>query len=80
MTAEVVVDLNTLIPPGASLDLTYAVAINDKGEIAGFGVPPGCAAQDHPDCEWSGVVLSNEGIAVAVEGRFPQLGHDCSQR
>jgi len=44
------VDLNTLIPPGASLDLTYAVAINDKGEIAGFGVPPGCAAQDHDFC------------------------------
>jgi probable HAF family extracellular repeat protein len=39
-------DLNTLIPPGASLDLTYAVAINDRGEIAGFGVPPGCAPQD----------------------------------
>jgi len=39
-------DLNTLIPPGASLTLTFAFAINDKGEIAGFGVPPGCAPQD----------------------------------
>jgi probable HAF family extracellular repeat protein len=39
-------DLNTLIPPGASLDLTHAVAINDRGEIAGFGVPPECAPQD----------------------------------
>jgi probable HAF family extracellular repeat protein len=44
------VNLNTLIPPGASLDLTYAVAINDRGEIAGFGVPPGCAPQDHDFC------------------------------
>jgi probable HAF family extracellular repeat protein len=44
------VDLNTLIPPGASLDLTYAVAINDEGEIAGFGVPPDCALQDYETC------------------------------
>lgn len=35
------VDLNSLIPAGSSLQLTYAVAINDRGEIAGFGVSPG---------------------------------------
>jgi probable HAF family extracellular repeat protein len=35
------VDLNSLIPAGSSLQLTYAVAIDDRGEIAGFGVPPG---------------------------------------
>jgi probable HAF family extracellular repeat protein len=44
------VDLNTLIAPGASLDLTYAVAINDEGEIAGFGVPPDCAPEDYELC------------------------------
>ena len=44
------IDLHTLIPPGATLDLTYAVAINDRGEIAGFGVPPGCAPQDVELC------------------------------
>jgi probable HAF family extracellular repeat protein len=37
------VDLNTLIPRGHSLQLTYAVAINERGEIAGFGVPRGVA-------------------------------------
>ncbi len=44
------VDLNSLIPAGSSLQLTYAVAINDQGEIAGFGVPPGCAPQDYEFC------------------------------
>jgi probable HAF family extracellular repeat protein len=44
------VDLNTLIPPGADLDLTFAVSINDRGEIAGFGVPAGCAPQDYESC------------------------------
>jgi len=41
------VDLNTLIQPGASLQLTYAVAINDRGEIAGFGVPPGVLPEEY---------------------------------
>jgi probable HAF family extracellular repeat protein len=43
-------DLNTLIPPGASLKLTFAFAIDDRGEIAGFGVPPDCALQDQAAC------------------------------
>jgi probable HAF family extracellular repeat protein len=44
------IDLNTLVPPGTQLQLTYAVAINDEGEIAGFGVPPSCAVQDYELC------------------------------
>jgi probable HAF family extracellular repeat protein len=32
-----IVDLNSLIPSGASLDLYWAIGINDKGEIAGLG-------------------------------------------
>ena len=43
-------DLNTLIYPGSSLRLTSAVAINDRGMIAGFGVPPGCAPRDYELC------------------------------
>jgi probable HAF family extracellular repeat protein len=50
-------NLNTLIPPGATLDLTYAVAINDRGEIAGFGVPPDCAPQDVYVCGHAYVLM-----------------------
>lgn len=35
-------DLNALIPRNADLFLDNTFAINDRGEIAGFGVPPGC--------------------------------------
>jgi probable HAF family extracellular repeat protein len=35
-----VVDLNTLVPPGASVTLLNAFDINDRGEIAGRGVLP----------------------------------------
>jgi probable HAF family extracellular repeat protein len=43
-----IVDLNTLIPANSSLQLVVAVNINDKGEIAGTGTPPGCA--DYLEC------------------------------
>jgi probable HAF family extracellular repeat protein len=36
-----IVDLNTLIPAGSSLHLVWAPVINDRGEIAGAGVPRG---------------------------------------
>ena len=51
------VDLNNLIPPGSSLQLTFAVAINDHGEIAGFGVPAGCAPQDVDFCGHAYVLI-----------------------
>jgi hypothetical protein len=40
------VDLNSLIPGNSSLELVTALDINDRGEIAGIGVPPGVSFQD----------------------------------
>jgi len=34
------VDLNTLVPPGSSVFVPSAIAINDRGEIAARGVLP----------------------------------------
>ena len=35
-------DLNTLIASNSDLQLDNAFAISDRGEIGGFGLPPGC--------------------------------------
>jgi probable HAF family extracellular repeat protein len=40
------VDLNTLVPPGSALHLDGASQINNRGEITGRGVPPGCDNSD----------------------------------
>lgn len=74
------VDLNSLIAPGSSLQLTFAVAINDRGEIAGFGVPTGCRPQDVDFCGHAYVLIpcdedhgDNEGCEEgAHENAVPQ--------
>ena len=37
-----IVDLNAVIPASANMQLIDPVSINDRGEIAGLAVPPGC--------------------------------------
>jgi probable HAF family extracellular repeat protein len=37
-----IVDLNALIPTSANMQLVDPLSINDRGEIAGLGLPPGC--------------------------------------
>jgi len=51
------VDLNTVIPAGCSLQLENPAAINDRGEIAGLGLPPGCSAQNDSVCGHAFVLI-----------------------
>jgi probable HAF family extracellular repeat protein len=41
-----IIDLNTVIPSGSDLQLAWATNINDRGEIVGRGLPPGCHEDD----------------------------------
>jgi probable HAF family extracellular repeat protein len=41
-----IVDLNNLIPENSTLHLVFANAVNERGEIAGVGVPVGSAPAD----------------------------------
>jgi hypothetical protein len=41
-----IIDLNTVVQPNATLTLVEAKYINDRGEIAGMGIPPGVPVSD----------------------------------
>jgi len=57
-----------LIPAGSSLQLTFAFAINDRGEIVGVGVPSGCAPQDVNVCGRAFVLIPCDDNHFDVEG------------
>ena len=71
------IDLNTLVPAGSDLQLTVAVNINDRGEIIGLGVPPGCPAEKVATCghafllipcgEGQGCGNGTEGMSAATQ-------------
>lgn len=68
------VDLNNLTPSNSSLELVEAYNINDRGEIVGRGLPPGCDDLDScghiflliPCNPASGQSCENESAAAAV--------------
>jgi probable HAF family extracellular repeat protein len=62
------VDLNSLIPSGSSLDLTFAVSINDRGEIAGFGTPAGCRPDTVEFCGHAYVLIPCDAGHPNIEG------------
>jgi probable HAF family extracellular repeat protein len=64
------IDLNMLIPPGSGLQLTYAVAMNDRGEIAGFGVPPGCQPQNYGTCGHAYVLIPDGACDDECDARI----------
>jgi probable HAF family extracellular repeat protein len=62
------VDLNTLIPPGFSLQLTFAFAINSHGEIVGTGIPSGCTPDNIDFCGHAYVLIPCDDNHPGVEG------------
>jgi probable HAF family extracellular repeat protein len=62
------VDLNSLIPPGSSLQLTFAFAINGNGEIVGTGVPSGCTPDNIGFCGHAFVLIPCDENHPGVEG------------
>jgi len=76
-----VIDLNTFLPAGVTLQrLTDAYSINDRGEIAGLGVPAGC--NDEFTCGHVFVLTPCEAEASGEEGcsdDFPDVATAAAQ-
>jgi hypothetical protein len=53
-------DLDKLIPAGSSLKLSHALAITDRGEIVGLGVPPGCPRSQDEVCGHAYVLIPRD--------------------
>jgi len=62
------IDLNTLIPAGSSLQLILPQAINDRGEIAGVGFPSGCSLQIDSLCEQAFVLIPCDENHPGIKG------------
>ena len=52
-----IVDLNKLIPGSSQMQLVDPVSINDRGEIAGIGLPPGCTLFEDATCGHAFVLI-----------------------
>jgi probable HAF family extracellular repeat protein len=62
-----IIDLNIFLRPGSSLQqLTDAFGINDRGEIAGLGVPPGCS--DEFACGHAFLLIPCDGDHADADG------------
>jgi probable HAF family extracellular repeat protein len=64
------IDLNSLIPSNSSLLLTDAGNINERGEIAGLGVPAGCQPADVGTCGHAYLLIPEGDCNSDCEGRI----------
>ena len=64
------IDLNTLVPSNSSLLLTDAQDINERGEIAGVGVPAGCQPADFDFCGHAYLLVPDGDCDSDCEGRI----------
>jgi probable HAF family extracellular repeat protein len=62
------VDLNSLVPTGSSLQLVCVVGINDRGEIAGNGVLPGVSTAP-PDQD----TMSRAFVLIPCDEQHPNV-------
>jgi probable HAF family extracellular repeat protein len=60
------VDLNSLIPSGSGVDLTFAIWANDRGEIVAGGIPPNCNIS--APCGHVYVLIPCDDQHLAIEG------------
>jgi probable HAF family extracellular repeat protein len=70
------VDLNSLIPASSNLQLVDTRSINDRGEIAGIGLPPGCTTDMDTVCGHAFVLIPCDAGHSEEVGCESQSGTD----
>ncbi len=63
-----IVDLNTLVAPNSGFLLVETNAINDRGEIAGNALPPGCTLDNFSTCSQAYVLIPCDRVHSDEDG------------
>lgn len=72
----VMVELNDLIASNSGFSLVFGLFINDRGEIAGIGFPPGCVASDTDVCRHAYMLIPCEGRRCQLRAQLRE--RDCN--